>query len=959
MLLYLLKASILLLVLYLFYKWALEKESFFASNRLYLLGSLVLCFVLPFVSLPAVSEYQGILTHAWEQFEGAEEHAVVESLPLNNAFPVDNIPSDVKSTDQLQTTQLPQPKASEAFETVEPIPGTPETTRSSEWRDWLLYLYGFGVIVFFLHLLTQLLSILWRINRTTDKIHDSDYTIVNVSGEQAPCSFFHYILINPDQFEYEAYEEILGHELIHVRQKHSIDLLLAELVSIILWFNPMAWLFRKEVEKNIEYQTDDLCLRQRATDAERYQMNLLRIASKHHPLTVTTNYNQSLLKQRILKMNAKKSNPHSMWKFAFTVPLVLALLLLLNVPHTFGAQPASETAWEQDEVSESSLLPEEQTPIRVELTVESDSFPENAVIAISECEELEAAIMANNLERVQALLEQLDEDCLLQQTRVSREVLKSLAPLLEIGADLQIDPEGKLLAIQTNLDQLEALTELEQLSELRQLIDAAPAYTHQHAHERTHPIIVNAECEALVQAIEAQDKERVAELLKTTDPECWFSTEIKEDSYTWHTRKSPLVAAAKTGNTTIAQLLLDKGLDANFHAHGEPSPLMAAAEKGKLEMVKFLQRKGAMPDVNLDGYGTPLARAAAKGAMPVVEYLLTQDVNINASGAGVGTPLLQAARHGQDEVVRYLLQQDAQVNIRVPGVGTALSAATRAKHHSSMQLLIDAQAKVDATGAGVGTPLMEAVRNNDEKALGMLRSAGADVNVRTPGVGTALSYAAREDNARMIQLLLDAGANPDLSGAGVGTPLMLAARSKAEQALNALLAGGASLDARVDGVGTVLSEAVQYGNMSMIKRVLAEGADPDLAGAGVGTPLIMAIRNNDQATAEFLIQKGADVDASSPGVGTPLSTAVRSDNLALVKFLLAQKAAPDAAAAGIGSPLLLAIRNGNYEITKLLLENGADPNQTSYVMGYRSALDAARAADHESIIKLLEAQGAQ
>lgn len=111
-----------------------------------------------------------------------------------------------------------------------------------------------------------------------------------------------------------------------------IDLLLSEIAVILLWFNPIMWLFRKEVEKNIEYQTDDILLKGEAVEKESYQMNLLKVATYNMPLTITTNYNQSLIKQRIMKISAKKSNPHSLWKYVFTAPLIFSLLLLINKP---------------------------------------------------------------------------------------------------------------------------------------------------------------------------------------------------------------------------------------------------------------------------------------------------------------------------------------------------------------------------------------------------------------------------------------------------------------------------------------------------------------------------------------------------------------------------------------------------------------------------------------------------
>jgi len=164
-----------------------------------------------------------------------------------------------------------------------------------------MWLYIFGVGVFSLHLLAQIISMLWKVYTHTDQIQDEDYTIVNIHAEIDPYSFFRYIFINPTNYDYETYEQILAHEKVHVRQRHSFDLLLAEYAVILLWFNPFIWILRKEIEKNIEYQTDDISVKGKTEEKEQYQLNLLKVATYTQPLSITTNYNQSSIKQRILK----------------------------------------------------------------------------------------------------------------------------------------------------------------------------------------------------------------------------------------------------------------------------------------------------------------------------------------------------------------------------------------------------------------------------------------------------------------------------------------------------------------------------------------------------------------------------------------------------------------------------------------------------------------------------------
>lgn len=314
----LIKASLVVIVLLAFYKIFLEKESFFALNRMYLLGCLFAAFALPFLSLPQLVNQQGIVS-TWMEKSNIKTISI-SSETASETSSAATI-KEVVSSDEIQKTDKATPSKTEIIASKPTIEDTTQTAVvSSSGKGigfWLLAIYLFGVIVLSINLIAQIFSTMLKVFKNKDQIEDEEGTIVNMTSEIEPCSFFKYIFINPASYEYETYEQILAHEKIHVKQMHSIDLLLSELAVIALWFNPFIWKLRTEVEKNIEYQTDDLLVNNEPEEKEEYQLNLVKIATYTKPLTITTNYNQSLIKQRILKMNTKKSNPYSYWKYTF------------------------------------------------------------------------------------------------------------------------------------------------------------------------------------------------------------------------------------------------------------------------------------------------------------------------------------------------------------------------------------------------------------------------------------------------------------------------------------------------------------------------------------------------------------------------------------------------------------------------------------------------------------------
>lgn len=165
----------------------------------------------------------------------------------------------------------------------------------------------------------------------------------NPSG---PFSFFGWIFMNPTVVKENEMDEILTHELAHVKQKHSIDILIAEIISICCWINPFVWLIKREVRLNLEFLADKKVM-EVGFSTKSYQYHLLGLAY-NHKYGLSNNFNFSHLKQRIIMMNKKKSNGAAHIKYAlFTLP-AFALLVAGNIS---CSQDASQKQMQKKKLS--------------------------------------------------------------------------------------------------------------------------------------------------------------------------------------------------------------------------------------------------------------------------------------------------------------------------------------------------------------------------------------------------------------------------------------------------------------------------------------------------------------------------------------------------------------------------------------------------------------------------------
>jgi len=312
---YILYSALILTACLVFYKLLLQKETFFHLNRFVLLSCMALAFILPLIPVPQQLSFRKM---------AAEKPVIIAKTPVNT-----------KTTVALKEEPVQPTLADQTKEVID----------IASIMKLLVYLYWFGVVVFALNFLMQAVLLFYRAY-SKSVIQDGKFRIVEITGDKAPCSFANNIFINPEKYEWETYNQILLHEKIHIEQKHTIDLLLAEIVLIFQWFNPFAWQWRKTLEINLEFLTDNQMLQQETVEKESYQFSLLKVAAPQFPLSLTTNYNQSLLKKRIIMMNSKKSNVNTTWKYFFLVPIMVLFACLFNQP---AAQSQTLASKEKEE----------------------------------------------------------------------------------------------------------------------------------------------------------------------------------------------------------------------------------------------------------------------------------------------------------------------------------------------------------------------------------------------------------------------------------------------------------------------------------------------------------------------------------------------------------------------------------------------------------------------------------
>lgn len=301
--LYLLQVNVGLILFYALYKLVCTRDTFFRSRRFILIVSLVLPFILPFIDVR-------------EWLESGDRMIMLTHFDYSAVLPEIVVGSEAAETGN----------------------------RVFVLSEWIGYLYLAGVVVLLVRLAVQAFSLYRLIVRMPEK-EINGVRVKCLNDPSGPFSFFRWIFMNPAAVKEDEISEILTHEMAHVKQHHSVDVLLAEMVSICCWMNPFAWLLKREVRLNLEFLADRKVM-EAGFATKSYQYHLLGLAY-NHKYGLSNNFNFSHLKQRIIMMNKKKSNAAGHIKYALFVLPAFALLVAGNIS---CSQDASQTEDAKEEV---------------------------------------------------------------------------------------------------------------------------------------------------------------------------------------------------------------------------------------------------------------------------------------------------------------------------------------------------------------------------------------------------------------------------------------------------------------------------------------------------------------------------------------------------------------------------------------------------------------------------------
>lgn len=273
---YLLKSSAILALFYISYQILLKKETFFQSIRMYLLTGIISAIAIPlivirkYVELPAFNFSSDLIT---------EEAAML-------------------------------------------------TAESADWLVILTVIYLIGVAFFSIRFLAQLVSLLWLLY-AEPKERNNGYNFINSNKNIAPFSFFNYIVYNKNKFNNKELQQVFTHEKIHADQYHSFDILVSQFLAIVLWFNPIVWLYQKEIQNNLEFIADANTLKV-SEEKKQYQYLLLKTMSPNYNMTFTTNFYNSLIKKRIEMLQKNPSKQRKQLKLLVIIPILIVFITTFN-----------------------------------------------------------------------------------------------------------------------------------------------------------------------------------------------------------------------------------------------------------------------------------------------------------------------------------------------------------------------------------------------------------------------------------------------------------------------------------------------------------------------------------------------------------------------------------------------------------------------------------------------------
>jgi bla regulator protein blaR1 len=279
---YVVKTILCAAVWLLLYFSLLEKEKMHRFNRLYLLCSIAFCFIVPFITIAM----------QWP------------SLPVEDILLINTAANELAVASPVSTA----------------------VTNVLSWTTIVIAVYIVITLLLAARFARNMLLIFMKARRCRQVPYEGATIVLDKPGT-APHSFFHYIFLDKNDVESGAIrEEILCHELAHIRQKHSTDVVLIELLLVFAWFNPLLWMYRRAIQLNHEFLADEAVVKA-FNDPPLYQYLLIGNAGKACGPLLASRFNYLITKKRLIMITKTTSRTRAILKQVAVLPVIIIAVI--------------------------------------------------------------------------------------------------------------------------------------------------------------------------------------------------------------------------------------------------------------------------------------------------------------------------------------------------------------------------------------------------------------------------------------------------------------------------------------------------------------------------------------------------------------------------------------------------------------------------------------------------------
>jgi beta-lactamase regulating signal transducer with metallopeptidase domain len=286
MIVYLIKSGICLAIILGIYHLALEREKMHLFNRFFLLFGLAFSFIIPLITIGFDT---GVMA----------EYTFLQTIPGLEAGNINEVQNQSATPLTIDYIQL------------------------------FIMLYSLIVGIQLIRFIVNLKAILNKVNQNKKATYRGA-KLVLIKEEVLPFTFWNYIFVNQKSYTQNGIEaELFTHELTHARQRHSLDILIIEILHVLFWFNPLLQAYKKAIQINHEYLADDQVVRAHQRIPE-YQHLLLDKVAWCKKINLASNFNYLVTKKRLTMMTKTTSRVRAIIIASSTLPFLIGMLMLFS-----------------------------------------------------------------------------------------------------------------------------------------------------------------------------------------------------------------------------------------------------------------------------------------------------------------------------------------------------------------------------------------------------------------------------------------------------------------------------------------------------------------------------------------------------------------------------------------------------------------------------------------------------